>query len=152
MASGSRYSSYNCLTSWDSYDKIPRVRVEYYVNENTFKERLQLYFIKNQRSSLRIRIADLFFKLLACVLYILRVITDTNPTYATCYGCNVSNKTEFLASAELTEEEFQENPIINWEAILWVNRATVLWAVQLILALVSLTEAVLLTYLGYKCT
>ncbi|XP_065369576.1 potassium channel subfamily T member 2 isoform X2 [Calliphora vicina] len=138
----------------DSLDEIalqiPRVRVEYYVNENTFKERLQLYFIKNQRSSLRIRIADLFFKLLACVLYILRVITDTNPTYATCYGCNVSNKTEFLESAELTEEEFQENPIINWEAILWVNRATVLWAVQLILALVSLTEAVLLTYLGYK--
>ncbi|KAM7342550.1 slowpoke 2 isoform 6-T6 [Cochliomyia hominivorax] len=138
----------------DSLDEIalqiPRVRVEYYVNENTFKERLQLYFIKNQRSSLRIRIADLFFKLLACVLYILRVITDTNPTYATCYGCNVSNKTEFLASAELTEEEFQENPIINWEAILWVNRPTVLWAVQLILALVSLTEAVLLTYLGYK--
>ncbi|KAI5735860.1 hypothetical protein M8J77_023635 [Diaphorina citri] len=28
-----------------------RVRVEYYVNENTFKERLQLYFIKNQRSN-----------------------------------------------------------------------------------------------------
>lgn len=62
----------------------------------------------------------------------------------------MSNKTEFLASAQLTEEEFQENPIINWEAILWVNRPTVLWAVQLILALVSLTEAVLLTYLGYK--
>ncbi|KAL9875545.1 slowpoke 2 isoform 3-T4 [Glossina fuscipes fuscipes] len=138
----------------DSLDEIalqiPRVRVEYYVNENTFKERLQLYFIKNQRSSLRIRIADLIFKLLACVLYILRVITDTNPTYATCYSCMISNKSEFLASAELTEEEFQENPIINWEAILWVNRPTVLWAVQLILALVSLTEAVLLTYLGYK--
>nr|XP_036219057.1 potassium channel subfamily T member 2 isoform X18 [Bactrocera oleae] len=138
----------------DSLDEIalqiPRVRVEYYVNENTFKERLQLYFIKNQRSSLRIRIADLFFKLLACVLYILRVITDTNPTFATCYGCSVSNKTEFLVSAQLTEEEFQENPIINWEAILWVNRPTILWAAQLILALVSLTEAVLLTYLGYK--
>nr|XP_036219059.1 potassium channel subfamily T member 2 isoform X20 [Bactrocera oleae] len=131
-------------------DDGERVRVEYYVNENTFKERLQLYFIKNQRSSLRIRIADLFFKLLACVLYILRVITDTNPTFATCYGCSVSNKTEFLVSAQLTEEEFQENPIINWEAILWVNRPTILWAAQLILALVSLTEAVLLTYLGYK--
>lgn len=24
MASSSKYSSYNCLTSWDSYDKIPR--------------------------------------------------------------------------------------------------------------------------------
>lgn len=30
---------------------VCRVRVEYYVNENTFKERLQIYFIKNQRSS-----------------------------------------------------------------------------------------------------
>ncbi|XP_037915551.1 potassium channel subfamily T member 2 isoform X8 [Hermetia illucens] len=138
----------------DSLDEIalqiPRVRVEYYVNENTFKERLQLYFIKNQRSSLRIRIADLFFKLLTCVLYIVRVITDTNPTFATCSGCTVGNKTEFLESALLTEEAFQENPIINWDAILWVNRPTFLWAIQLVLALVSLTEALLLTYLGYK--
>lgn len=30
---------------------VCRVAVEYYVNENTFKERLQLYFIRNQRSS-----------------------------------------------------------------------------------------------------
>lgn len=29
----------------------PRVQVEFYVNENTFKERLKLFFIKNQRSS-----------------------------------------------------------------------------------------------------
>lgn len=111
---------------------LHRVRVEYYVNENTFKERLQLYFIKNQRSSeynppflqesprrrrfcetsdncqiqclsllilcrsihftgLRIRIANLFFKLLTCVLYIVRVITDLDPTFAkwyvSCVGC-----------------------------------------------------------------
>ncbi|XP_055606305.1 potassium channel subfamily T member 2 isoform X5 [Uranotaenia lowii] len=127
-----------------------RVRVEYYVNENTFKERLQLYFIKNQRSSLRIRIANLLFKLLTCILYIIRVISDLDPTYATCYGCKVSNKTEFLDSAKLTEEEFQENPIINWDAILWVNRSTELWAVQLVLALISLSEALLIAYLGYK--
>uniref|UniRef100_A0AAG5DBM0 RCK N-terminal domain-containing protein n=1 Tax=Anopheles atroparvus TaxID=41427 RepID=A0AAG5DBM0_ANOAO len=138
----------------DSLDEIalqiPRVRVEYYVNENTFKERLQLYFIKNQRSSLRIRIANLFFKLLTCVLYIFRVVTDLNPTFATCYGCKVGNKTEFLWSATRTEEAFQEDPIINWDAILWVNRPTELWAVQLILALISLTEALLMAYLGYK--
>lgn len=30
---------------------LGRVRVEFYVNENTLKERLHLYFIKNQRSS-----------------------------------------------------------------------------------------------------
>ncbi|XP_058465529.1 potassium channel subfamily T member 1 isoform X6 [Malaya genurostris] len=138
----------------DSLDEIalqiPRVRVEYYVNENTFKERLQLYFIKNQRSSLRIRIANLLFKLLTCILYIFRVVSDLDPTFATCHGCRVSNKTEFLDSAKLTEEEFQENPIINWDAILWVNRSTELWAVQLVLALISLTEAMLIAYLGYK--
>ncbi|XP_022235515.1 potassium channel subfamily T member 1-like [Limulus polyphemus] len=42
------------LNHSDSLDNmaqhIPRVRVEFYVNENTLKERLQLYFIKNQRS------------------------------------------------------------------------------------------------------
>lgn len=30
---------------------LVRVQVEFYVNENTFKERLKLFFIKNQRSS-----------------------------------------------------------------------------------------------------
>ncbi|KAG5316097.1 KCNT1 protein, partial [Acromyrmex insinuator] len=150
MTTSSRYSSYNCLTSWDSYDRIPRVRVEYYVNENTFKERLQLYFIKNQRSSLRIRLANLFFKLLTCFLYIFRVITDNDPTFAACYGCTPGNKTEFLASQNLTEEEFQEHPTINWDAILWVRRPLELWVVQVILAMVSLTEALLLAYLGYK--
>ncbi|XP_023309933.1 potassium channel subfamily T member 2 [Anoplophora glabripennis] len=142
------------LTPSDSLDEvalqIPRVRVEYYVNENTFKERLQLYFIKNQRSSLRIRIANLFFKLLTCILYIIRVITDVDPMNAKCYGCPIGNKTEFMASANLTEEKFQENPIINWDAILWVNRPLELWVVQVVLAIISLTEALLLAYLGYK--
>ncbi|XP_054274110.1 potassium channel subfamily T member 2-like isoform X3 [Macrosteles quadrilineatus] len=142
------------LTPSDSLDeialKIPRVRVEYYVNENTFKERLQLYFIKNQRSSLRIRIANLLFKLLTCVLYIFRVVMDDDPIYAACYGCTPSNKSEFLVSYNLTEEAFQENPIINWDAILWVKRPVVLWVIQVILAGISLTEALLLAYLGYK--
>lgn len=66
------------------------------------------------------------------------------------FGCTVGNKTEFFQSASLTEEEFQERPIINWDAILWVNRPVELWAVQLLLALISLSEALLLTYLGYK--
>ncbi|CAH2034436.1 unnamed protein product, partial [Iphiclides podalirius] len=150
MAAVSRYSSYNCLTGWDSYDKIPRVRVEYYVNENTFKERLQLYFIKNQRSSLRIRIANLVFKLLACVLYIFRVCSDGDPISASCYGCKPGNKTEFEYSANLTEEEFQEHPIINWDGILWVHRPLYLWVVQVVLAMISFAEAILLVYLGYK--
>ncbi|XP_049885019.1 potassium channel subfamily T member 2 isoform X3 [Pectinophora gossypiella] len=127
-----------------------RVRVEYYVNENTFKERLQLYFIKNQRSSLRIRIANLFFKLMTCALYICRVVADGDPISASCYGCKPGNKTEFEYSANLTEEEFQERPIINWDGIIWVNRPLYLWVVQVVLAMISFTEAILLAYLGYK--
>ena len=45
---------------------------------------------------------------------------------------------------------FQENPIINWDAIWWVNRPVYLWTVQVILAMISLTQALLLAYLGYK--
>jgi hypothetical protein len=66
------------------------------------------------------------------------------------YGCPIGNKTEFIQSGALTEEEFQENPTINWDAILWVNRPAELWTVQLILALISLSEALLIAYLGYK--
>uniref|UniRef100_A0A8C9UY73 Potassium sodium-activated channel subfamily T member 1 n=1 Tax=Scleropages formosus TaxID=113540 RepID=A0A8C9UY73_SCLFO len=55
------------------------VQVEFYVNENTFKERLKLFFIKNQRSSLRIRIFNFSLKLLTCLLYIVRVMLD-DPT------------------------------------------------------------------------
>ncbi|XP_050312472.1 potassium channel subfamily T member 2 isoform X2 [Anthonomus grandis grandis] len=145
---------YRSMSAWSelssSWKWDERVRVEYYVNENTFKERLQIYFIKNQRSSLRIRIVNLFLKLLTCALYIIRVITDLDPTYATCYGCVPSNKTEYILSANLTEEKFQENPIINWDAILWVKRPLELWVVQVVLAIVSLGESILLAYLGYK--
>uniref|UniRef100_A0A7N6A8J8 RCK N-terminal domain-containing protein n=1 Tax=Anabas testudineus TaxID=64144 RepID=A0A7N6A8J8_ANATE len=49
-----------------------KVQVEFYVNENTFKERLKLFFIKNQRSSLRIRLFNFSLKILTCALYILR--------------------------------------------------------------------------------
>uniref|UniRef100_A0A8C3NDK6 RCK N-terminal domain-containing protein n=1 Tax=Geospiza parvula TaxID=87175 RepID=A0A8C3NDK6_GEOPR len=49
-----------------------RVQVEFYMNENTFKERLKLFFIKNQRSSLRIRLFNFSLKLLSCFLYIVR--------------------------------------------------------------------------------
>lgn len=45
-----------------------RVRVEYYVNENTFKERLQLYFIKNQRSS-EYHISGIIMSCYAVIIY-----------------------------------------------------------------------------------
>uniref|UniRef100_A0A3P9JC57 Potassium channel subfamily T member 1 n=1 Tax=Oryzias latipes TaxID=8090 RepID=A0A3P9JC57_ORYLA len=80
-----------------------RVQVEFYVNENTFKERLKLFFIKNQRSSLRIRVFNFCLKLLTCLLYIIRVMTD-NPGQGT-------------SSSHIT-------------LIFWVDRKLPVWAIQ----------------------
>ncbi|KAB0396147.1 hypothetical protein E2I00_019938, partial [Balaenoptera physalus] len=57
-----------CSISWKIIDQVPkdirdsghdatkpRVQVEFYMNENTFKERLKLFFIKNQRSSIKVQ-------------------------------------------------------------------------------------------------
>ncbi|XP_051734671.1 potassium channel subfamily T member 1 isoform X1 [Ctenopharyngodon idella] len=112
-----------------------RVHVEFYVDENTFKERLKLFFIKNQRSSLRIRIFNFCLKLLTCVLYIIRVMTD-NPAQLrhTCVNCNSTTQTNE----------------INWELIFWVDRKVPVWAIQVIVASISFMEAMLLTYLSYK--
>uniref|UniRef100_A0A3Q3E270 Potassium sodium-activated channel subfamily T member 2b n=1 Tax=Hippocampus comes TaxID=109280 RepID=A0A3Q3E270_HIPCM len=60
------------LGDWQTDD---RVQVEFYVNENTFKERLKLFFIKNQRSSLRVRMFNFALKVLSCLLYIVRTVS-----------------------------------------------------------------------------
>ncbi|XP_054713397.1 potassium channel subfamily T member 1-like [Uloborus diversus] len=140
------------LPTADSLDNIashiPRVRVEFYVNENTLKERLQLFFIKNQRSSLRIRIFNLVIKLVACLLYVLRVMLDRGPSYAVCYDCPPSNSTLPKIYDEASVDRPSEH--INWNAILWVDRPLPLWGVQVSLAVISLSEALLIAYLGYK--
>ncbi|XP_060792606.1 potassium channel subfamily T member 1 [Neoarius graeffei] len=117
-----------------------RVHVEFYVNENTFKERLKLFFIKNQRSSLRIRIFNFCLKVLTCVLYIIRVMTD-NPAHL---------RNTWLESVCMKCSNTSQNDQINWELILWVDRKTPVWAIQVIVASISFLEAMLLIYLSYK--
>ncbi|KAL8174401.1 UNVERIFIED_CONTAM: potassium channel, subfamily T, member 1 [Gekko kuhli] len=116
-----------------------RVQVEFYVNENTFKERLKLFFIKNQRSSLRIRLFNFSLKLLTCLLYIVRVLLD-DPQRIGCWECEKHNYTNFNQS--WTE--------INWAPILWVDRNKPLWAIQVSVAIISFLETMLLIYLSYK--
>uniref|UniRef100_H3BBU5 Potassium sodium-activated channel subfamily T member 2b n=1 Tax=Latimeria chalumnae TaxID=7897 RepID=H3BBU5_LATCH len=98
-----------------------RVQVEFYVNENTFKERLKLFFIKNQRSSLRVRLFNFSLKLLSCLLYIVRVLLD-DPREGRG----------------------------GWYSIIWVKRPLPLWALQVLVALISFSETMLLVYLSYK--
>ncbi|XP_030591056.1 potassium channel subfamily T member 2 isoform X3 [Archocentrus centrarchus] len=106
------------LGDWQSDD---RVQVEFYVNENTFKERLKLFFIKNQRSSLRVRMFNFALKVLSCLLYIVRVLLD-NP-----------------------QEQRHD-----WKLIIWVDRPLPLWALQVLVAFISFSETMLLVYLSYK--
>ncbi|DAA24212.1 TPA: potassium channel, subfamily T, member 1 [Bos taurus] len=109
------------MTPWQATAGLRlRVQVEFYVNENTFKERLKLFFIKNQRSSLRIRLFNFSLKLLTCLLYIVRVLLD-DPALG-----------------------------IGWAPILWVERKVALWAIQVIVAIISFLETMLLIYLSYK--
>ncbi|XP_043840785.1 potassium channel subfamily T member 1 isoform X4 [Dromiciops gliroides] len=114
---------------------LSQVQVEFYVNENTFKERLKLFFIKNQRSSLRISCSTFSLKLLTCLLYIVRVLLDDPVQGIGCWGCSKQNYTVFN----------QSSPEINWAPILWVERKMTLWALQVIFL-----RQCLLIYLSYK--
>ncbi|KAM4721077.1 potassium channel subfamily T member 2 isoform 2-T2 [Rhinophrynus dorsalis] len=115
-----RYRFRDLLLGDQAWQNDDRVQVEFYVNENTFKERLKLFFIKNQRSSLRIRLFNFSLKLLSCMLYIIRVLLD-DPS---------------------------KGP--GWSPIIWVNRSLPLWGLQVTVALISLFETILLSYLSYK--
>ncbi|XP_052582075.1 potassium channel subfamily T member 1 isoform X4 [Peromyscus californicus insignis] len=118
---------------------LSQVQVEFYVNENTCKERLKLFFIKNQRSSLRIRLFNFSLKLLTCLLYIVRVLLDNPDQGIGCWGCTKYNYTFNGSSSEF-----------HWAPILWVERKMALWVIQVIVATISFLETWLLIYLSYK--
>ncbi|KAL0966786.1 hypothetical protein UPYG_G00300100 [Umbra pygmaea] len=112
-----------------------RVQVEFFANECTFKERLKLFFIKNQRSSLGIRVFDFSLKVLSCILYISRVLTEDTSNGHGCSGC--PNQTYFFSD-------------IDWSPIIWVNRSLTIWVLQVSVAIICLFETILVTYLSYK--
>ncbi|XP_049434075.1 potassium channel subfamily T member 1 isoform X9 [Epinephelus fuscoguttatus] len=134
-----RYRFRDLLLGDQTFQNDDRVQVEFYVNENTFKERLKLFFIKNQRSSLRIRLFNFSLKILTCALYILRVSLD-NPHKDNNNPCaNYSNSSNSTERGD-----------IDWSLIFWVCRKEPVWAIQVTVALISFLETMLITYLSYK--
>ncbi|XP_030311181.1 potassium channel subfamily T member 2 isoform X4 [Calypte anna] len=134
-----RYRFRDLLLGDQGWQSDDRVQVEFYMNENTFKERLKLFFIKNQRSSLRIRLFNFSLKLLSCFLYIVRVLLD-DPTQG--LGCKDFNRS-------CSNQNYTPGTI-DWSPIIWVNRSLPLWGLQVSVALISLFETLLLSYLSYK--
>ncbi|CAJ1069537.1 potassium channel subfamily T member 1-like isoform X4 [Xyrichtys novacula] len=133
---GQRYQEEYSMDSTNA-----QVQVEFYVNENTFKERLKLFFIKNQRSSLRIRLFNFSLKILTCALYILRVSLD-NPDDFNPNPCAFCRNNTCMNATNSDK--------INWELIFCVNRRDPVWAIQVSVALISFLETMLITYLSYK--
>uniref|UniRef100_A0A3B3D7G1 Potassium channel domain-containing protein n=1 Tax=Oryzias melastigma TaxID=30732 RepID=A0A3B3D7G1_ORYME len=127
------------LGDWQSDD---RVQVEFYVNENTFKERLKLFFIKNQRSSLRVRMFNFALKVLSCLLYIVRVLLD-NPQ---------EERQDCIGGLNCSKQNTSSRPWseFDWKLIIWVDRPLPLWALQVLVAFISFSETMLLVYLSYK--
>ncbi|KAM9392906.1 potassium channel subfamily T member 1 [Pholidichthys leucotaenia] len=136
-----RYRFRDLLLGDQTFQNDDRVQVEFYVNENTFKERLKLFFIKNQRSSLRIRLFNFSLKILTCALYILRVSLD-NPNAINGNPCLIYGNSSWNQTAESAE--------IKWELIFCVSRRDSVWAIQVTVALISFLETMLITYLSYK--
>ncbi|XP_059710464.1 potassium channel subfamily T member 2 isoform X6 [Haemorhous mexicanus] len=134
-----RYRFRDLLLGDQGWQSDDRVQVEFYMNENTFKERLKLFFIKNQRSSLRIRLFNFSLKLLSCFLYIVRVLLD-DPAQG--LGCKELNRS-------CSNQNYTPGTI-DWSPIIWVNRSLPLWGLQVSVAVISLFETLLLSYLSYK--
>ena len=62
----------------------------------------------------------------------------------------MNNHTAYTLAREKTPQQFMENPVIHWDAIVWIQRPLALWIVELLFALVGLCEALLVAYLTYK--
>ncbi|KAM4634548.1 potassium channel subfamily T member 2 [Polymixia lowei] len=147
-----RFRFRDLLLGDQSFQNDDRVQVEFYVNENTFKERLKLFFIKNQRSSLRIRVFNFSLKLLTCLLYIIRVMTD-NPGQGASTSQNPGQSAGPSGTNKCVDCQWNgsaQDSEIKWELIFWVDRKVPVWAIQVIVAIISFLEAMLLMYLSYK--
>ncbi|XP_068562803.1 potassium channel subfamily T member 2 [Cebidichthys violaceus] len=147
-----RFRFRDLLLGDQSFQNDDRVQVEFYVNENTFKERLKLFFIKNQRSSLRIRVFNFSLKLLTCLLYIIRVVTD-NPGQGASGGHGAGQQSASSGNIKCVDCQWNgsvQDREINWELIFWVDRKVPVWAIQVIVAIISFLETMLLMYLSYK--
>uniref|UniRef100_A0A669EY16 Potassium sodium-activated channel subfamily T member 1 n=1 Tax=Oreochromis niloticus TaxID=8128 RepID=A0A669EY16_ORENI len=119
-----RYRFRDLLLGDQTFQNDDRVQVEFYVNENTFKERLKLFFIKNQRSSLRIRLFNFSLKILTCALYILRVSLE---------DLKEKNGSPWPRRVCICGVHLSFSPLL-----------------QVTVALISFLETMLITYLSYK--
>ncbi|KAK5982176.1 hypothetical protein GCK32_019990, partial [Trichostrongylus colubriformis] len=77
----------------------------------------------------RIRLFNVFIKTLSCVLYCVRVVNDAKL---------------------LPASHHYKDGEIKYEYLFWVGRNTFLWFIQTFVAVVSLTETIIVFYISYE--
>ena len=55
-----------------------------------------------------------------------------------------------ISGNSLAPEEFRKNPCINWDAIFYIKTPLAVWIIQVLLAVISYLQTLLMTYLTYK--
>ncbi|KHN80504.1 Potassium channel subfamily T member 2 [Toxocara canis] len=103
-----------------------------YGNEQSLKSRLQQFYMENLTTSFRIRLFNLFIKVLSCVLYCVRVVNDNGDLPPHVF------KLHYLPGQ------------IKYEYLIWVDRAKYLWMTQVIVAVISIAQTIVIFYLSYK--
>nr|XP_039272908.1 potassium channel subfamily T member 2-like isoform X1 [Styela clava] len=120
-----------------------RVQLKLFVKDSTWRERLRFYFVKNQRTSLRIRLFNFILKVCSVSLYVFRAIYE-NPETTTCCGWCERNWTGSTNPWWTDQYEF------SWWPIIWVERPFGVWIIQVILAFLSLIQAIITIFVDYK--
>ncbi|KIH61075.1 Calcium-activated BK potassium channel alpha subunit [Ancylostoma duodenale] len=93
---------------------------------------IPLYVTIFPKASLRIRLFNVFIKLLSCVLYCVRVVNDSRTL------------PPFVTPKERPEGE------IRYEYLIWVDRNDYLWLAQTIVAFISIAETIIIFYISYQ--
>nr|XP_026694653.1 potassium channel subfamily T member 2 isoform X1 [Ciona intestinalis] len=130
-----------------SLDRSTRMKLKLFVNESTMAERLRYYFVKNQTISLRIRLLKFLLKIFTVVLYILRAAMEDRHRSTCCGMCVRINTTD---GPDQVNPYWTDQYTFSWTLIVWVDRHTVIWIVQVVLAFVSCFHEVLNTFVHYK--
>ncbi|XP_036357424.1 potassium channel subfamily T member 1 isoform X2 [Octopus sinensis] len=108
----------------------------------SLKGRLKRVIIKDSTARRVAIIFDLIIRLLACLLYVIRVIIDDQQEYD-CYGYP-------CATEESNHSELSRPKPINWYVVAWVHRPFGLWIAQVVLSFVMLSKFILQLYVVRK--
>ncbi|KAJ3605960.1 hypothetical protein NHX12_028003 [Muraenolepis orangiensis] len=114
-----------------------RCRMAEVVDRMDVPEHCRITFSTNHDEQLKTQ-------LLTCLLYIIRVMTDNPGQGASASPALGQHTMDCQRNGSAQDSE------INWELIFWVDRKLPVWAIQVIVAIISFLEAMLLMYLSYK--